>query len=145
MKRFDQNTQEIFVVDLNDLIHNKVEFLTGQFSIFFDKEEVIGLYCYDNFVVNCIYTIRRVANSFLVNLNISVPLPVYCDLCLNKFEYDFNLSVEEIFSTSFEYTGKSEDLYYFIFDGKHIDVGRVCVENFISNLPSKIVDNCKRK
>ncbi len=139
---FNQKEEYLFLVDLQDLIFSKVDHLKGNFSILIKPLDIIGLYNYQDFLVNCNYNIQKLANSFLINLEISASIPIACDLCGNNFFYEFYLRVKEIFTSYFEYRNKFDDMYYFIFDGKQIDIGKVCIENFISNLPMKFVDGC---
>lgn len=145
MIKYRENQTNIFLVDLRDLISSKVEFLSGKFSILFDSFDILGLYVYDSFSLECYYDIRKIGGSFLVKLNIRSSIPVFCDICGEKFNYHFSLDVEEIFTEYFEYKKNFHDMYYFIFNGHELDVGKICIDNFISNLPIKFENGCKNK
>lgn len=140
--KYNSDSDKIFIIELRDLILSKVEYLKGFFEIQICPFDIVGLYNYKEFRISCLYEINKFANSFLVKIDIKAFIPVFCDLCGNPFEYQFSTSVQEVFTTFFEYKNTLEDMYYFIFDGKEIDIGKVCVENFISNLPSRFHDGC---
>ncbi|MFN3995607.1 MAG: hypothetical protein ACK4GR_03635 [bacterium] len=142
--KYNLNSDKILLVELKDLILSKVDHLSGDFEIFFEPLDIIGLYNYKEFSIRCSYKISKVANSFLVKMDINSLIPTFCDLCGNRFQYDFRISIEEVFTTLFEYKKNFEDMYYFVFNGQEIDIGRVCVENFISNLPLRFHDGCNK-
>ncbi|MCS7243180.1 MAG: hypothetical protein RMJ36_00360 [Candidatus Calescibacterium sp.] len=142
--KYNQNLREIFVIDLQDLISSKVDFIFGTFHVDFDPSDIVGLYSYENFKICCQYNIKKVGDSFLIKISIRSSLPVFCDVCGNKFDYSFSLDVEEIYTSYFEYKQNIEDMYYFIFNGKYLDIGKICIENFISNLPMRFQDGCKK-
>jgi uncharacterized metal-binding protein YceD (DUF177 family) len=134
---------KVFLVDIRDLISSKVNHLEGEFVIFLEPFQVVGLYNTKGFEVKCFYKIIKVGNSFVLNIKVDSFIPVNCDYCGNDFDYHFSFKVEEFFVPFYEYKGNFEDLSYFIFKGDEMDVGRVCMENFISNLPSIFSDGCK--
>lgn len=142
MIKYNKNFEQVYLIDLTDLWLSKVESISGTLEILFQPMDISGLYNYKDFVLNCNYTIRKIADNFIVKVDFSSIIPTLCDVCGSEFNYHFNSTVEEVFTTHFEYKKTIDHMYYFVFDGKELDIGKICIENFISNLPTKFTDQC---
>ncbi len=137
---------EVFTIKLDDLIKEKVEEITGIVLFYFDILSIIGLYNKKDFFLKAEYIIKKIENSFFININLRADIDLDCDLCGNEFIYNFEFTTQEIHSKNCKTDIKEiEDMYYFSFNGDKIDIGRIILENFISNLPLKFTDNCKIK
>jgi len=140
-----KDLDEVLLIQLKDLINSKVNSLEDYFIVQIEPLQIVGLYNYQTFNIECYYKISKIGSSFLVNIEINSLIPMNCDLCGNQFIYSFSFKAQEIFTPNFEPKNTLEDLSYFIFYGDEIDIGRICLENFISNLPSTFHDDCKQK
>ncbi len=138
------SNSEIFVIKLDDLIKEKVEEISGIVLFYFDVLSVIGLYNKKEFFLKAEYIIKKIENSFFIDINLNADIDLDCDLCGNEFIYNFNFNIQEIHSKNYKTNIKEiDDMYYFSFNDDKIDIGRIILENFISNLPLKFTDNCK--
>ncbi|MEN3015090.1 MAG: YceD family protein [bacterium] len=133
--KYNPEADIVYIIDLSDLINQKVDSLSDCFNIIIQPFQINSLYNTQPFILNCYYTIKKIADSFLMNLKIDCSIPTICDICGVTFNFPFRFQVQEIFTSYFEYTNKFDDMYYFISNDDKIDVGKICIENFISNLP----------
>ncbi len=145
------NNSEVFIIKLDDLIKEKVEEISGIVLFYFDVLSVIGLYNKKEFFLKAEYIIKKIENSFFININLNADIDLECDLCGSEFIYNFEFSTQEIHSKNYKTDAIKEDIkeieeiYYFSFNDDKIDIGRIILENFISNLPLKFTDNCRIK
>ncbi|MGC8734164.1 MAG: hypothetical protein ACP5RD_03880 [bacterium] len=138
------NNEEIYVIKLDDLIKEKVEEINGIVLFYFDVLTIVGLYNKSSFFLKANYSIKKIENTFFIDIRLNADIDLDCDLCGNNFIYNFEFNTQEIHSKNYNLEIKEiQDAYYFDFNDDKIDIGRIILENFISNLPLKFTDNCK--
>jgi hypothetical protein len=140
------NNDEVFFIKLDDLIKEKVEEINGIVLFYFDILSIIGLYNKKSFFLKAEYSIKKIENSFFINIKLQADINLDCDLCGNNFVYNFEFNTQEIHSKNNYLDFKdNHDIAYFYLNDDKIDIGRIILENFISNLPLKFTDNCNLK
>ena len=141
-------SDEVYLIDLDELIKDKVEELSGEVIFYFDVFSIVGLYNKDSFFLKANYSIKKIENNFLINIKLSADIDLECDLCGRDFVYTFKYDIQEIHSkynfSNFQNENSNEIDNVFLLNSDQIDIGKIIIENFISNLPLKFSDNCRK-
>lgn len=84
--------------------------------------------------------ISRLKDRYLVRGQINAVLSLNCDLCLDTFKVELNLSFDESFSDD-----ENSDEEFWDFSDKTIDLKPAVIANILLNMPMRAVcsDDCK--
>ena len=129
---------KIFIEKLEEGIHEYSEKIKAATYEFLDNE------CYPQPLQLNIY-VDKINNLFRFKVNITTKEISICDRCLNRFNNDLDITIEQLYQIGSSDFAEEDDIEILPENTKEIDITKAINDAFIMNRPIQLVCNEKCK